>query len=109
MDHERGVAGGPADEGLVLGLTEDEGEFEDEGGGLVIAFRFILKHYILSIIIFLEFRQRIMALFTYGSGLHFLSLTFNRNRAGLVVLGHIGVTFTEVYIIVAAHSERFGG
>ena len=50
-----------------------------------------------------------MALFTYGSGLHFLSLTFNRNRAGLVVLGHIGVTFTEVYIIVAAHSERFGG
>ena len=46
MDNERGVAGGPANEALVLGLTEDEGKFEDEGGGLVIAFRFILKHYI---------------------------------------------------------------
>ena len=50
-----------------------------------------------------------MALFTYGSGLHFLSLTFNRIRAGFFVLGLLGVTFTEEYIIVDAHSERFGG
>ena len=27
VDHEGGVAGGPADEALVLGLAEDEGEF----------------------------------------------------------------------------------
>ena len=31
VNHEGGVAGGPANEALVLGLVENKGKFQDEG------------------------------------------------------------------------------